>query len=168
MIDRQNKLTPSFRLGEFVPDKVDDVPPWILGELTDLCAELLEPIRAHMGGPLIIHSGWRPEEVNIKAGGVQGSDHIHGRAADFHVTGSLDIPWTEQTLAAFHWARVFLAGRYGQIILEDHRKSLGVPTKLWVHIANPSQKHPGTGHDPNSVLVSREPGKYEVYRGGLA
>ncbi len=159
MIDRTLKLTPNFRLSELVPKDCEDVPPWILGELTDLCTELLEPVRFKFG-PLIIHDAYRTHELNSDVGGVKSSDHLNGRAADFHVTGNLDLDWAERTVAAFHWARENLQGRYGQVILEDHRKALGDSGKLWVHIAMPSEKHPGTSKDFNAVLVSLEPDKY--------
>jgi hypothetical protein len=160
-MDRKQKLSKHFTLGEFLPQDVDDCPPWIVSELQDLCTDLLEPIRNAMGGALIIHSGWRPPDKNRAVGGVDTSDHAHGRAADFHVTGNADKAWTERTTEAFHWARVELSGRYGQIILEDHRKVLKNPGKMWIHIAIPSVKHPGTGRDENSVLVSLEPKKYQ-------
>ena len=159
-MDRKQKLSRHFDLGEFVPQDVDDCPSWIVSELQDVCTDLLEPIRAHMGGALIVHSGWRPPDKNRAVGGVAGGDHENGRAVDFHVTGNADKDWTERTIEAFHWARERLSGKYGQIILEDHRKVLKNPGKLWVHIAAPSVKHPGTGHDVNAILVSLEPKKY--------
>ena len=131
-----------------------------MGELSDLCAELLEPLRSKFG-PLVIHDAYRPSELNDRVGGVTSSDHLSGRAADFHVTGNLDRAWQEQTVEAFHWARQHLQGRFGQIILEDHRKALSNTAKLWVHISMPSEKHPGTSQDQNSVLVSMEPKRYE-------
>ena len=162
MIDRSNRLTPNFRLGELIPKDCTEVPPWILGELSDLCAELLEPIRLRYG-PLVIHDAYRTHELNDRVGGVTSSDHLNGRAADFHVTGNLDRAWQEQTESAFHWARENLSGRFGQLILEDHRKALGDQAKLWVHISLPSAKHPGTSSDMNAVLVSMEPKRYMVF-----
>jgi hypothetical protein len=159
MIDRTLKLTPNFRLSELVPKDCEDVPPWILGELTDLCTELLEPVRFKFG-PLVIHDAYRTPEANAAASGVVSSDHLDGRAADFHVTGNIDRNWQEQTTEAFHWIREHLLGRFGQVILEDHRKSLNDQGKLWIHIAMPSSKHPGTSGDVNSILVSLVPNQY--------
>jgi len=158
-LDRTQRLSPNFLLRELIPKDCTEVPPWILGELSDLCAELLEPIRVKFG-PLVIHDAYRTSELNARVGGVTSSDHLNGRAADFHVTGNLDRSWQEQTIEAFHWARGHLQGRFGQIILEDHRKALGNTAKLWVHISMPSEKHPGTSRDLNSVLVSMEPKRY--------
>lgn len=162
MIDLKQKLSSHFVLGELVPDDCDFVPPWVLGELQDLCRELLDPIRNKFG-PVIIHSGWRPREHNEAVGGAKDSDHLNGRAADFHVAGNLDLPWQERTIAAYHWARESLMGNFGQIILEDHRQALASPSKLWIHISTPSLKHPGVSTDPNAVLVSHLPGSYSPF-----
>lgn len=49
---------------------------------------LLEKIRAHFGGkPLIITSGCRCAKHNAEVGGVQGSRHVLGKAADFYIKG---------------------------------------------------------------------------------
>jgi hypothetical protein len=111
-------------------------------------------------GPLVIHDAYRTHELNSQVGGVPSSDHLNGRAADFHVTGNMDHDWSEQTTAAFHWIREYLHGRYGQVILEDHRKALNDSGKLWIHLAMPSEKHPGTSGDHNAALISTEPNRY--------
>ena len=49
---------------------------------------LLEDIRAHFGGnPLIVTSGCRCATHNANVGGVQGSRHVLGKAADFYING---------------------------------------------------------------------------------
>lgn len=49
---------------------------------------LLEDIRGHFGGnQLIITSGCRCAKHNAKVGGVQGSRHVLGKAADFYING---------------------------------------------------------------------------------
>jgi hypothetical protein len=149
-------------LGELIPKDCTEVPPWILGELSDLCAELLEPVRAHFG-TVVVHDAYRLPEHNAEVGGVTSSDHLNGKAADFHVSGNLDLPWQERTIAAFHWIRESLMGRYGQVILEDRRKSSGDPGDLCIHISLPTSKHPGTSTDLNSVLVSLKKKQYMVF-----
>lgn len=163
MIDRKQKLSAHFTLGELMPQDCDFIPPWIEGELTDLCIELLEPVRQHFKVAVIIHDAYRPVEHNSRVGGVESSDHLNGKAADFHLAGSFDEPWDRMTLKAFEWMREGLSGRYGQLILEDHRKSLEDSGKLWIHVSTPSGKHPGTGHDANAILVSLVPKKYMPY-----
>ena len=50
--------------------------------LARLAAELLEPLRAMAGCPLLIDSGFRSAAVNARVGGVPTSAHRDGRAAD--------------------------------------------------------------------------------------
>ncbi len=50
--------------------------------------EILEDIRSHFGNrPVIITSGCRCVRHNNKVGGVKGSKHLSGEAADFYVKG---------------------------------------------------------------------------------
>lgn len=155
-------LSEHFRLEEFIGSQpAASVPEDVALHLARLCETILEPVRAHFGLPLVIHSGWRPPQRNAAAGGVQTSDHLTGRAADFHVADGNGQPWEANTDAAFEWIRANLAGAFGQLILEDHRAFLGSPGKLWVHVAIPSPRHPGDGHDPAAVLFSYRPGAYQ-------
>ena len=48
--------------------------------------EMLTIIRASYNAPLIIHSGARCEHWNKRQGG-SGSQHLWGKAADFHIEG---------------------------------------------------------------------------------
>lgn len=49
---------------------------------------VLETIRSHFGGkPVMITSGCRCTTYNRKVGGVEGSKHVLGRAADFYING---------------------------------------------------------------------------------
>lgn len=57
-------------------------------DLQALCAQVLEPLRAALGGrPIIISSGYRPAAVNRLIGGVANSQHVTGEAADIVVPG---------------------------------------------------------------------------------
>lgn len=55
--------------------------------LRRLCVEVLEPIRAAVGAPLFITSGFRSWSVNRAVGGAMTSAHMDGLAADFVVAG---------------------------------------------------------------------------------
>ncbi len=46
-------------------------------------ARRLEAIREHLGGPVVVTSGYRSPEVNTAVGGSKTSAHCHGLAADF-------------------------------------------------------------------------------------
>lgn len=50
--------------------------------LTDLCVCVLEPIRALIGSPIRISSGYRCERLNEAIGGASTSQHLKGQAAD--------------------------------------------------------------------------------------
>jgi len=50
-------------------------------------AQKLERIRALMGRPIHITSGWRPGPYNRKIGGAKYSAHVDGLAADFQCGG---------------------------------------------------------------------------------
>ena len=54
------------------------------GQMRSLCIDLLEPVRAHYGKPVIIHSGYRCYELNKAVGGNANSQHMLGQAVDFH------------------------------------------------------------------------------------
>ena len=53
--------------------------------LTDLCYEVLEPVRAKFEKPIIITSGFRCLELNRKIGSSNFSHHIKGQAVDFEI-----------------------------------------------------------------------------------
>lgn len=160
------RLSEHFTLDELVPTGTAEsaVPMDVAFHLAKLATTLLEPVRGRFGLPVRVHSGWRPPARNAAAGGVKASDHLTGRAADFHVVDGNGQTWEANTIAAFEYLRTDMAGAFGQLILEDHRVFLANPGKLWVHVAIPSPKHPGDGTDPNAVLLSSRPGHYEAFR----
>lgn len=59
---------------------------WVNTRLAALC-EVLEVIRAHLGKPVNILSGFRTIAYNKAVGGEKKSQHVEGRAADIHVPG---------------------------------------------------------------------------------
>lgn len=44
----------------------------------------LEKLEQHLGVPLVLTSGYRPEPINSQIGGAPGSQHTLGKAADFY------------------------------------------------------------------------------------
>ena len=50
----------------------------------------LQAIRDHLGKAIKINSGLRCDSHNRSVGGVSGSYHLTGRAADIHCTSSID------------------------------------------------------------------------------
>ena len=86
-------LTPHFSLAEMVASQeaarrgLDNTPHGeALGEL-QRTAELLEKVRAILGRPVIVTSGYRGAAVNTAIGGAPESAHLWGGAADIIVPG---------------------------------------------------------------------------------
>ncbi len=99
--------------------------PRVLSALKSLCAEILEPIRAHFDAPLSVHSGYRMPELNAKVGGQPGSQHQLGEAADFHIVGMRS---PEGLRTVWDWIRQESGLPFGQVILE------GRPAR-WIHVS---------------------------------
>ena len=81
-------LSPHFSLAELVASQVatrkgiDNTPaPAIVANLTRLAA-LLEQVRALVGAPIAISSGYRSPALNKAVGGAANSAHVLGLAAD--------------------------------------------------------------------------------------
>jgi hypothetical protein len=158
-------LTAHFNLEEFVPHNTNpaDVPSDVRAAIETLVNEIMEPLRQAIVVPIAVHDGWRPPAYNASVGGKSKSDHLTGNAADWNAAASEQRSWEENTIMAFHWIRTQLVGHFGQLILEDHRAHTGKSSSLWVHVANVTDRHPGTEADKNRVLLSWNPITYEPY-----
>ena len=55
--------------------------------LTDLCYEVLEPVRTKFEKPIIITSGYRSPELCEAIGSKSTSQHAKGQAVDFEIAG---------------------------------------------------------------------------------
>jgi zinc D-Ala-D-Ala carboxypeptidase len=87
------RLSPHFTLAEMTVSQtaerrgLDNTPnATAIANLTRL-AGLLEQVRAVIGKPIIITSGYRSPEVNLAIGSTNRSQHPLGCAADFKVHG---------------------------------------------------------------------------------
>lgn len=122
-------LSPHFALAELSRSAtasargIDNTPPpAAVANLRRLAETALEPLRTLWGCPIKVTSGFRCPEVNALVGGVTGSAHLDGRAADLIPTG-----------LAFEKAYDLAAKSpipYDQLIIE--RVSSGV---TWIHVA---------------------------------
>lgn len=97
------RLSPNFWLSEFVRSQtaarrgIDNTPPpGVIANLRKTAA-LLEEVRAILGAPILISSGYRCPELNLAVGGTRriGKDgkeilsaHTSGQAADFSAPGA--------------------------------------------------------------------------------
>lgn len=110
------KLTPHFTLEELTRTDEKDLKHLNLEEglkvkdkLVKL-AEFAESVRAVLGCPLTVTSGFRCEKLNKRIGGSAMSQHLFGEAIDI-------IPMKMSAFEAF--SKIIISGiAYGQIILE--------------------------------------------------
>jgi zinc D-Ala-D-Ala carboxypeptidase len=58
-----------------------------ISNLTDLCYEILEPVRAKFGKPITVTSGYRSEALCEAIGSKKTSQHTKGQAVDFEIMG---------------------------------------------------------------------------------
>ena len=62
---------------------IDNTPSkQVIENLTALVDNVLDPLREAWGKPIHVNSGFRSPELNRAVGGVPGSQHMKGEAAD--------------------------------------------------------------------------------------
>lgn len=138
------KLTNHFQLSEFTrsgtasrhginnslnPDNPQHAE--IIANIQALCTGVLEPLRQHIGKPLVISSGYRCPQVNTLVGGVKNSQHMKGEAAD------LRIPSLTEGRKWMEW--IVDNTSFDQCIME-HSKNKDGSTSHWIHVSY-SRKH---------------------------
>jgi len=118
-----SQLSENFTLAELTRTDagLPNAPPaGALDNLERLACDVLEPIRALLGAPLIVHSGFRSRDVNAAVGGARASAHLEGRACDFH-------PANEQLIRS-EFEKIMHSGiPFDRIILEYKR------SRYWIH-----------------------------------
>jgi zinc D-Ala-D-Ala carboxypeptidase len=105
-------------------EKDGEMPDSCVLAYRSLCESILEPIRAHLGLPLRILSGYRSPAANAAAGGVSDSQHVATAtacAADWWVP-TLDMR------TAFDWIRLESGLAFDQLILEHGIHNLIIHT----------------------------------------
>ena len=125
--DGARQLAPGFRVREFrCRDGTDTIM------IDEGLVVLLQCIREHFGKAVTITSGYRTAAHNTAVGGSKSSQHLLGRAADFHVE-SVDVA----TVAAY--AETLLPSRGG---IGRYPKDANHPTRKtgWVHIDTRANK----------------------------
>ena len=86
-------LTKNFSLEEMYRSEtarrcgIDNKPQTeeVVENLRALCLEVLQPLRDHLGKPVVVSSGYRCKDLNRNVGGVENSQHLKGEAADIKV-----------------------------------------------------------------------------------
>ena len=108
----------------------------VISNLQSLCDNVLEPLRAHVGMPIVISSGYRCKRLNTLVGGAVRSQHMTGEAADIHIpnlaTGRKWLLWIadhltfdqlimEHSKSGTHWLHV----SFRQDIAKNRRQVIG-------------------------------------------
>ena len=89
--------------------------------LQHLCENVLQPLRDHLGKPVVINSGFRSQAVNMAVGGAKNSQHTKGEAADIKCK---DYPYAKEI---YTWIMDNL--KFDQLILERNGNA------VWVHVS---------------------------------
>ena len=118
--DGKTYLAPCFQVKEFACRASDTIL------IDDELVVLLQCIREHFGAKVHITSGYRTAAHNAAVGGSKSSQHLLGRAADFHVEG---VP----VAAVAAYAETLLPSRGG---IGRYPKDAAHPKRStgWVHI----------------------------------
>ncbi len=69
----------------------------VVGNLTELCQHILQPLRDELG-PLLISSGYRCPRLNQGIGGAKNSQHLYGQAADVKGLGRITNKFIYDTI----------------------------------------------------------------------
>lgn len=147
------KLSPHFSLAEMSVSQtaarhgLRNVPTALqIESLTQLCNNVLEPLRARVRRPIIVSSGFRSKTVNRWVGGSDKSQHCKGEAVDFTIPG-MEVAEV-----------VMLIRRMGlpvdQVIDEFSNGGGG-----WVHVS-----HSRTGTQRGQYMTARRVGGKTQYR----
>lgn len=70
---------------------IDNTPTREVVENLKKVMYILDIVRAYIGKPILVNSGYRCKEINEMVGGVQNSMHTKGLAADFRTREKEDI-----------------------------------------------------------------------------
>lgn len=100
-------LTQNFSWKEFECRDGTPVPLAYQGNVRDLATQL-QTLRELIRRPIHIRSAYRTPDHNEYVGGAKNSQHLYGKAADFHVAN-----WSGAQLAGYVEALIDLGFMYG-------------------------------------------------------
>jgi zinc D-Ala-D-Ala carboxypeptidase len=143
------QLTPHFYLDEFTKSETaarlgikNEPDTKAVGRLSDLCLNVLEPLRKHYNSAVIISSGFRSNELNAAVHGRGGSQHGKGEAADIIISGA-------DLREAFIYIRDNMD--YDQVIYE----------RTWIHVSYKRE-----GNRKQALIARFECGTVTGYKAG--
>ena len=79
-----------FKEKEFVCKCCGELPPLAQANVRALVENVLDPAREMLGRAIQVNSGYRCPRHNLECGGVKGSQHLCGEAADIAPAGFKD------------------------------------------------------------------------------
>lgn len=94
--------------------------------LRALVGAVLDPLREHYGKPVYVSSGYRSERLNRHVGGVTGSQHCKGEAADIYSKGGKHENYILGRL-------IVALDAFDQVIFENVGRNDLEPE--WVHVS---------------------------------
>ena len=141
------RLTEHFKLSEFTHSStatargIDNTPnEQQIANLKRICEEILEPLRAFAGQPIIIGSGFRCPALNKAVGEVKNSQHMTGEACDIRLPRTPYVDWGDNLAhtdmsVAYRWLD-FLEHHtdFDQLILEHSHG------EYWIHVSCKSDR----------------------------
>lgn len=113
-----------------------ELPSQYIPVLQQLRQQVLEPLRSFVGKPIIITSGYRCNQLNVKVGGAYASQHTLGEAADLYLpltsyTSSPDNKRHTDLKVAHQWIDWMESHvDFDQIILETSNDK-----DYWIHVS---------------------------------
>lgn len=152
------KLTKNFSFKEMtfsdtaIRKNIDNTPGLEeIVNLTNVCNNILQPVRDHFGKVVRINSGYRSVKLCLAVGSSAKSQHAKGEAADFEINGV-----SNHDLAKWVYNNL----DYDQLILEFYDPK-GDPNSGWVHC---SYKADGTGRKQALIINKSTKGKYMPWK----
>jgi hypothetical protein len=127
------QLSEHFYLSEFTDSDtahrlgIDNVPGAVETKNLYRVAELLEQVRALLGGkPILVSSGYRSPKLNAAVKGARNSEHLQGLAVDFRCP-AFGTP--RQIVAAImksglHWGQAIYEGSWCHLSVGTQRQVL--------------------------------------------
>jgi len=154
------KLSENFSLKEMtfsdtaIRKQIDNTPEieHIIA-LTNLCCNILQPVRENFKKPIKINSGYRSVELCEAIGSSARSQHAKGEAADFEIYGLSNLE-----LATWIYDNL----DYDQLILEFHDPDED-PNSGWVHV---SYTRNGENRKDSRIINAKTKGKYLEWQPG--
>lgn len=150
------RVTPNFWLSELIVSDtavrlgIPNTPGGVeLTNIRNVLAPGLEKVRAILGKPVLVSSGYRSPALNKAVGGAKTSQHLDGLAADFRCPG-VGTPLQVCRLLADHGLEL----GWSQLIQEGR----------WVHIGFPPPGRPPA----LQVLTAHFDGGAATYSTGLS